>query len=187
MFERFTKGARAVVVDAQAQARTTKSPQIGAEHLLLGILSEEVGPAGAVLAGAGVTTEGATRRIAEHSDALTDDDAAALESIGIDLDEVRRTVEETFGEGALDSQAQPERKGWFARKTGHIPFTKDAKKSIELSLREAIARKDDSIGTEHILLGLLRGAGGVTHEILEAEVGIPEIRRRLLAELDRAA
>lgn len=187
MFERFTKDARAVVVDAQVQARTTKSPHIGTEHLVLGILSGAGGPAADVLGNAGVTTAGAARQIAERSEVLNDVDAEALGSIGIDLDEVRRTVEETFGEGALDPEAQPEKKGWFTRKTGHIPFTKDAKKALELSLREALARKDDTIGTEHILLGVLRAANGVTREVLEAEVEVAEIRRRLLVELDRAA
>lgn len=187
MFERFTKDARAVVVDAQAQARTIKSPHIGTEHLLMGILSGDESPASAVLVGAGITTAETARRIAERSEVLNDVDAEALESIGIDLDEVRRTVEETFGDGALDPQAQPEKKGWFARKSNHIPFTRDAKKALELSLREALARKDDYIGTEHILLGILRAANGVTREVLEVEVGIAEIRRRLQAELDRAA
>lgn len=74
-----------------------------------------------------------------------------------------------------------------ARKTNHIPFIRDAKKALELSLREALARKDDYIGTEHILPGILRAANGVTREVLEVEVGIAEIRRRLQAELDRAA
>ncbi|MFD4365934.1 Clp protease N-terminal domain-containing protein [Rhodococcus sp. NPDC058521] len=187
MFERFTKGARAVVVDAQKQARTTKSPHIGPEHLVLGILAEPDGPAANVLAGAGVTLDAVVRKIDEGSGALNDGDAEALGSIGIDLDEVRRTVEDTFGEGALDDPMEPEKKGWFARRTGHIPFTKEAKKALELSLREAIARKDDNIGTEHILLGILRAANGVTRDVLEGEVDVTEIRRRLLVELDRAA
>lgn len=187
MFERFTKGARAVVVDAQKQARDTKSAHIGIEHLILAILAESDGPSAAVLEGVGVDTESVSRKVARTDDALNDADASALESIGIDLDEVRRTVEEAFGEGALDAHTQPAKKGWFAKRTGHIPFTKDAKKAIELSLREAVARKDDTIGTEHILLGVLRAANGNSRALLEGEVDISEIRRRVLAELDRAA
>ncbi len=74
--------------------------------------------------------------------------AKALESLGISLEAVRAQVEEIIGQG----QSAP---------TGHIPFTPRAKKVLELSLREALQLGHNYIGTEHILLGLLREGEGV--------------------------
>jgi ATP-dependent Clp protease ATP-binding subunit ClpC len=79
--------------------------------------------------------------------------ARALESLGISLEVVRQQVEEIIGRG---QQAAP----------GHIPFTPRAKKVLELSLREANAPGHDYIGTEHILLGLIREGSGVAAQVL---------------------
>jgi ATP-dependent Clp protease ATP-binding subunit ClpC len=79
--------------------------------------------------------------------------ARALESLGISLDAVRQQVEEIIGRG---QQAPP----------GHIPFTPRAKKVLELSLREAVQLGHNYIGTEHILLGLLREGDGVAAQVL---------------------
>ena len=79
--------------------------------------------------------------------------AKALESLGISLEAVRSQVEEIIGQG----QAAP---------TGHIPFTPRAKKVLELSLREALQLGHNYIGTEHILLGLIREGEGVAAEVL---------------------
>ena len=88
--------------------------------------------------------------------------AKALESLGIGLEAVRREVEEVIGEG----QEAP---------SGHIPFTPRAKKVLELSLREALELDHNYIGTEHILLGLIREGEGVAAQVLV----------RLGADLDR--
>jgi ATP-dependent Clp protease ATP-binding subunit ClpC len=79
--------------------------------------------------------------------------ARALESLGISLEAVRAQVTEIIGQG----QSAP---------TGHIPFTPRAKKVLELSLREALELGHNYIGTEHILLGLLREGEGVAAQIL---------------------
>jgi ATP-dependent Clp protease ATP-binding subunit ClpA len=79
--------------------------------------------------------------------------AKALESLGISLEAVRQQVEEIVGKG----QQAP---------SGHIPFTPRAKKVLELSLREALQLGHDYIGTEHILLGLIREGEGVAAEVL---------------------
>jgi ATP-dependent Clp protease ATP-binding subunit ClpC len=79
--------------------------------------------------------------------------AKALESLGISLEAVRQQVEEIIGQG----QQAP---------SGHIPFTPRAKKVLELSLREALELGHNYIGTEHILLGLLREGEGVAAQIL---------------------
>jgi ATP-dependent Clp protease ATP-binding subunit ClpC len=79
--------------------------------------------------------------------------AKALESLGINLDSVREQVQEIIGQG----QQAP---------TGHIPFTPRAKKVLELSLREALQLGHSYIGTEHLLLGLIREGEGVAAQVL---------------------
>jgi ATP-dependent Clp protease ATP-binding subunit ClpA len=79
--------------------------------------------------------------------------AKALESLGISLEAVRQQVKEIIGRG----QQAP---------SGHIPFTPRAKKVLELSLREANGLGHNYIGTEHILLGLIREGSGVAAQVL---------------------
>ena len=79
--------------------------------------------------------------------------AKALESLSISLDAVRAQVEEIIGQGGSSP-------------SGHIPFTPRAKKVLELSLREALQLGHNYIGTEHILLGLLREGEGVATQVL---------------------
>ncbi|MEA2244510.1 MAG: hypothetical protein QOD24_4066, partial [Solirubrobacteraceae bacterium] len=105
-------------------------------------------------------------------------DAAALASIGIDLDEVRRRVETAFGPGALD-RGRSRRRG-CAGDGGAMPFTKRSKRALAQSLRAAVARGDRRIGSEDILLGILEAPEGVTEEAL-ARLGVtPERVRRQL-------
>ncbi|HEU4868479.1 MAG TPA: Clp protease N-terminal domain-containing protein, partial [Actinomycetota bacterium] len=80
--------------------------------------------------------------------------AKALESLGVSLDSVRSQVEEIIGTGSSSPQ-------------GHIPFTPRAKKVLELSLREALQLGHNYIGTEHILLGLIREGEGVAAQVLQ--------------------
>src|ERR671923_1647109 len=77
----------------------------------------------------------------------------ALASLGVGLDAVRQQIEEIIGRG---EQAP----------SGHVPFTKRAKKTLELSLRESLQLGHTYIGTEHILLGLLREGEGVAAQVL---------------------
>src|SRR6266851_2988220 len=80
--------------------------------------------------------------------------AKALESLGISLEAVRQQVEEIIGQGPRAP-------------SGHIPFTPRAKKVLELALREALQLGHNYIGTEHILLGLLREGEGVAAQVLD--------------------
>jgi len=79
--------------------------------------------------------------------------AKALESLGISLEAVRQQVEEIIGQG----QQAP---------SGHIPFTPRAKTVLELSLREALKLGHNFIGTEHILLALVRESEAVAAQVL---------------------
>jgi len=94
--------------------------------------------------------------------------ARALESLGIGLDAVRQQVEEIIGQG---KQAP----------SGRIPFTPRAKKVLELSLREALQLQHNYIGTEHILLGLLREGEGVAAQVLVRLDGdLSKVRQRVI-------
>jgi ATP-dependent Clp protease ATP-binding subunit ClpA len=80
--------------------------------------------------------------------------ATALRALDVDLDTLRREVEALVGRGQ-----QPT--------SGHIPFTPRAKKVLELALRESVQLGHDFIGTEHLLLGLVRGGEGPAAEVLQ--------------------
>ena len=209
MFERFTGEARATVVVAQDSARFLGHSYIGTEHLLLGLLRGSDHVAGRVLAGAGITREGVVafleridRQRNEPEPDLLDKDTAALRTIGIDLDAVRAAVEESFGPGALEGAAAhgagaADQRSWWQRRSrhaphgggaprGHIPFTPQSKKVLELSLREALALKHGYIGTEHLLLGLIRERHNLAIRILRDEgAQIEQLRENVLAELQR--
>ncbi|MCA2217442.1 Clp protease N-terminal domain-containing protein, partial [Jidongwangia harbinensis] len=94
--------------------------------------------------------------------------AKALESLGISLEGVRQQVEEIIGQG----QQAP---------SGHIPFTPRAKKVLELSLREALQLGHNYIGTEHILLGLIREGEGVAAQVLvKLGAGLDRVREQVI-------
>lgn len=193
MFERFSAQARGVVVDAVAG-----SGPVTPTELLTALLTADRGIATEVLTESGVTLD-AIRRAgagAKGGDSKggdshnLEDDAEILKSIGIDLDAVRESLEQSFGEGVLDETPVPDgvdtsRKGRFGFPRSR--FEKDSKKVLELSLREALAHKDNRIGAEHILLGILRVADGPTRQALETQVTMSVIRERLEAKMNRAA
>jgi len=157
MFERFTQRARSVVVHMQEEARLSRSPRIGVQHVPAALLLEPDGVGGRVLADLGVTLEGARTAAAGDPAAqqAADDglDADALASLGIDLGAVRSRVEEAFGSGALSGPVG-------RRRRGHIPFDREAKKTLELALRQSLRLRHGYIGTEHILLGAAMTATG---------------------------
>jgi ATP-dependent Clp protease ATP-binding subunit ClpA len=102
--------------------------------------------------------------LAEHESVA----GQVLSSFDITHDGVRVEVEEMIGMG----KSQP---------AGHIPFTPRAKKTLELALREAISIKHNYIGTEHILLGLIREGDGVAVQILRSHVDLKELREAVLS------
>jgi len=101
--------------------------------------------------------------------------ARALTALGISLEAVRSEVVEIVGHG----DEAP---------TGHIPFTPRAKKVLELSLREALALSHNYIGTEHILLGLIREGEGVAAQVLVKEGGsLDRVRQQVIQILADAS
>jgi ATP-dependent Clp protease ATP-binding subunit ClpA len=99
---------------------------------------------------------------------------ASLNALGYTHDNVQAKVEEMIGRG----KASP---------GGHIPFTPRAKKVLELSLREALQLKHNYIGTEHILLGLIREGEGVAAKILADKHPLDRIRGEVLTRIESPA
>ena len=196
MFERFTEAARAVVVQAQFDASELQHAYVGTEHLLLALLEDRAGPIAVALRDSGVDQVRVRDEIIKRvglpagTDPLPDsdgEDAAALKAIGIDLNAVRRAIEENFGPDALrlPGAAEPKRRGLLRRLSGggHTPFSGRAKKVLELSLREAIRLRHNFIAPEHIMLGILREGQGLAALIL-ADAGTDMAKLR--ADLTRA-
>ena len=157
MFERFTTDARTVVAEAHVIARQTGSAMIDTRHVLIA-LAETDNTARTVLGEAGVDTATLGARL-RHEVASGDLDADALASLGIDLNAVRRRADTVFGVGALD-------RAGHRSPSGHLPFAAEAKKSLELALREAVRLHSNSITANHLLLGLLRNTGCTAEESL---------------------
>lgn len=183
MFERFTTAAREIVEGAVATGQALEADRVGSEHLLVA-LSREAGPTGQVLSAVGLDQAYVLDRIRTRQGSLLDErDADALGAIGVDLARVRDSIEATFGRGALDpSQDRGRRK-----RRRHVPFGPDAKKTLELALREALRLKDRHIGPEHMLLGIIRDGHSTAATIIGDQISLTELRTLLLERLDRAA
>ena len=188
MLERFSRGARVSVVLAQEAARELSSEEVRPEHLLVGVLKSAGRDLSGVLGGCGLTADTIRDRLAstDRSDEESfEADAEALRSIGIDLQTVRDAVDRTFGADTYDNALR--KSGRRRRRRGHIPFTKPAKKVLELSLREALAHKDNWIGCEHIVLGILRAGDKFTLGLITEHVDSAQLRATVVGLLDEAA
>jgi len=195
MFERFTDKARRVVSLAGAKA-TERGDQVRPVYMLHALATAD-GVAARALAGLGVDAASVERgldRIAPLANPLgagpASEDAEVLAAIGIDLEEIRRKVEENFGPDAL-RRVPPSPKGSLNR-PGRMSLTREAKQSLGLALKEARALHHSYIGTEHLLLGLLGVAernprGDFTPATLH-ELGIDpdRARQQVLDELGRS-
>ncbi|HEV2936255.1 MAG TPA: Clp protease N-terminal domain-containing protein [Streptosporangiaceae bacterium] len=160
MFERFTDKARKVVVLAKNKATERGDDQIRPVHMLYGLVSTD-GVAARALTALGVDPAAVERKLGRSAPegplvGEASEDAEALAAIGIDLDEIKRRIEDSFGPGAL-GRVPLAPKGplnW----TGRLPLDDQSKLTLALSLKEARALHHNYIGTEHLLLGLLRVA-----------------------------
>lgn len=164
MFERFTREARDVAIGAQVEARGRGDRSIGTQHLVSALLTPTHSTAQRVLDRLGADRDALSRALRP---ALPDPDALA--AIGVDLAAIRRAVEASFGPGALEGSPRSRR--------GHIPFTADAKKTLELALREALALGDRHVGSEHVLLGLLRTEPALGIGLPAARAAVRDVRR----------
>lgn len=143
-FDRFTERARKVLRLAQEEAQRLQHNYIGTEHLLLGLVREGESVAGQVLT-----------------------------SFGVDLEKVRRAVEDIIGRG--DGIV-----------LGEIGLTPRAKKVIELAVDEARLLNHHYIGTEHLLLGLIREGNGIGAGVLESfGLSLQEVRAKTILVLNQ--
>ncbi|PZF86809.1 Clp protease N-terminal domain-containing protein [Micromonospora deserti] len=192
MFERFTERARTVVRRARDEARVEGQRPVGTEHLLLALLADGDSLAARVLGEAGVRADDLRARIRRATErggtGLGDADAAALREIGIDLAAIVARIEESFGPDALREAVPEPRRRWGRRRYAGGPFSPRSKKALELALREALRLGHRHIGTEHILLGVLREGRGLGALVLtEAGVDLDDLRRRVEMALRTAA
>jgi ATP-dependent Clp protease ATP-binding subunit ClpA len=167
IFNRFTRETRACVEAAVEEARVLGHDTVGDEDLLMGILRTDEGLGAAALSSLGVTLEGAR----EESEQLFSE---ALTSIGISLEQVRKEAGDAFEVRVPDNR--------------RIPFSPRVKKALEQALREAVRLRNSRIGTEHVLLGILRNEDGTAVRILAGMGVSPEtLEDRLLDLRGRAA
>jgi len=166
IFNRFTRETRACVEAAVEEARTLGHDSIGDEDLLMGILRTDEGIGAAALSSLGVTLEGAR----EESEKMLSD---ALTSVGISLEQVRREAGEAFEMRVPGNR--------------HIPFSPRAKAALEQALREAVRLRNNRIGTEHVLLGILRNRDGTAARMLAGMGVSPEALEDRLCEFGERA
>jgi ATP-dependent Clp protease ATP-binding subunit ClpA len=182
MLERFTKPARELVERAQSIAVESRASKVRPEHVFAALLWDDECLAVRVLNAQGGTTDRLhaelDKRRARYVDGLDDDDAAALASIGIDLEEVVRRL----------GDDEPGRRGRAKFGRVHLRFSRSSKKVLELALREAISLKHNYIGTEHILLGLVREGDVIVRDTLrEAGVDTTTLRQAVQEAVRRAS
>ncbi len=148
MFERFSAQTRRTVGYAVAESHRLRAGRTGCQHLLIALARPEAGPAADALIAAGADQD-RLRQFAEQ-DTPAPLDAGALAVLGIDLDAIRRSAEEAFGAGALDRPSRPS-----ARGPARGRLTADARKAIELALRQAQRSRDRVLSPGHLLIGLI--------------------------------
>ncbi|WP_328902347.1 peptidase [Streptomyces sp. NBC_00441] len=177
MFERFTKDARATVTGAVEHAGRTGAATVTGEQLLLALLDQEGGRAAFALTALGLVDrrESVEAALAEarRRGGMSRADADALADIGIDLGAVVSRIEEAHGEGALRDD------GGRRRRAGRPSFSREAKKTLEKSLRVALGRGDRSIGGEHLLLALTATPGPVADVLAEHGATYASVERAL--------
>lgn len=182
MFERFSQGARRVVVDAQRLARSEQAAEVTATHLLRAVVAGDDAAADVFV------QRGLDAGALAGERPLGPRDAEALQSIGVDLGSIREAVESTFGSGSLESGAARTRGLFRRRNAGHVGFSRGARTTLELSLRECLRLQDSGIETTHVALGLLRVADrDLTATLTRHRVDVAELRSALERSRRRTA
>ncbi|MFE3659508.1 Clp protease N-terminal domain-containing protein [Streptomyces sp. NPDC059165] len=178
MFERFTRGARAVVTGAVAHAERAGADAVAEEHLLLALFDQEDTKASFAFRSLGIADlrDSVESELAEarRRGGLSKADAEALAGLGIDVTEVVSRVEQAHGAGVLAGDQKD--KGWWA---GRRSFTREAKSALEKSLRIAVGRRDRAIGDEHILLALAARPGVVAEVLADHGASFTALERAM--------
>jgi ATP-dependent Clp protease ATP-binding subunit ClpA len=149
MFNKFAMAARAAVLTAAREAQAGAAPAVTDEHLLLALLATPHTRSAGLLESAGITTTmvDAAFRSAERKGGLSDSEAESLlRELGIDVDQVVATVEESLGEGVLTERQRP--------RSGRVPFAGTAKTILRGALDEAKSQNEKELRDEHLLLAI---------------------------------
>jgi ATP-dependent Clp protease ATP-binding subunit ClpA len=160
MFERFTSEARVAVASAQRIARDAHANEIRPEHLLAAVLDEGSAARSvlhAVKASAEDVSAELSRQRGRYPDGLDRDDAEALASLGVDLDEVVRRLEQSMGGLGRRRPARSSPR-----------FSAAAKAALERALQEALELRHHRIGTEHVMLALATRGDRIVADTLSA-------------------
>ena len=194
---RFSRNARVAIAMAREEASELNLDEVRPSHVLVGVLqaagaaepatSDRACELGDLLSAYGLTAGVVRAQLMEATtsgDSSFDDDAEALESIGIDLRAVRECIARAFGADAFDNALC---KSGRRRRRRHIPLTRSAKKVLELALREALAHKDNEIRCEHLLLGILRSGDKAAIDLITEHVYTAQLRAAVVKLLDQAA
>jgi ATP-dependent Clp protease ATP-binding subunit ClpA len=204
MFERFTTEARVTVTRAQEEARRLGAPEIRPAHLMLALAGTDPdGRAGRLLAELGLSAHVLAEAFeavvaSERRAGLSNADVAALREIGIDVETIVDRVEQTWGPNALAPRPRPrtslrrrlrrrrDRRPVHGdqgrdqvRARRHIPFSAEAKRILELTLRQALDIGDRHIGNEHLVLALLTGDSAITDALRDRDITYTDARARL--------
>lgn len=179
IFVKYRDDAQRTLDVARREARRLSHNYVGTEHLLLALTSGDFGIATRVLTDSGITAPALKRQVIHELDALHDDltdtDADALASVGIDLHEVRRRIEDAFGPTALG--------GPPPCPTG-IPFTDKALRALKATPRHARRLGHRHVGPEHLLLAVIDDESALAARLMQRLGGNPEVvRNRLLSAI----
>ncbi|MFF7178077.1 Clp protease N-terminal domain-containing protein [Streptomyces sp. NPDC008121] len=182
MFERFTEDARAVVIGARACSTRAAASEVTNEHLLLALLDlEGAARTGFAFHALGVLDRRASLEAslddARRHGGMTQADQKALAALGIDVAGIVARVEQTHGAGALVG-GRKERRRW----SGGPSFAREAKTTLEKSLRIALGRRDRFIGAEHILLALTAQDGVVAEVLAEHGATYAALERAMFGQ-----
>ena len=173
MFDKFTDDAKRAIMLSETETLALGQDEIGAEHLLLGLIGVPDGVAGQVLGAHGVTLPMARDKTAElNTGTGTGGPAAAeaLASIGIDVAEVKQRVDDTFGPGRFQ----------YPRPV----YAASARTMLERTVHEAMTLGHERIDTEHMLLGLLDDGDSVGYRVLTGlGVDATALRPEILARV----
>ncbi|MFH8369011.1 Clp protease N-terminal domain-containing protein [Streptomyces sp. NPDC018031] len=180
MFEKFTEGAREVVLGAARHADDAPDHRVGERELLFSLLDRTGTTAAGVLArlGAHDRRPAIERDLADirRRGGLSRQDTEALAGLGIDVGQIVERVERTHGVGALAGARPGPRRRWFPK---HRPFSAEAKAVLVRSLRIAGGRGEKRIGDEHILLALTARPSPITHVLADHGVTYVDVERAL--------
>ncbi|MDQ4145040.1 MAG: hypothetical protein M3198_15125 [Actinomycetota bacterium] len=173
--------AQETVEAARRHARHLRHNYVGTEHLLLALSTGDFGIATRILNQWGVTSPRLKREVIlelqtpQQEDDLTEADSQALASVGIDLPEVRRRIEETFGPSALDASPPC---------TTEPPLTPKARRALRGAAHQARNLGDSEVAPEHVLLAVLDDQSALAARLIERLGLTPHaLRERLLRAL----